>query len=39
MENLIIEKFPKFVKLFLVLVFLGGFLGAIERKRVSRGSK
>ena len=33
--NLIIEKFLKFVKLFLVQVFSGGYLGAIERKRVS----
>ena len=37
--NLIIEKFFKFVKLFLVRVFLGGYLRAIGRKRVSRGLK
>ena len=37
--NLIIEKFLKFVKLFLLRVFLGGYLRAIGRKRVSRGLK
>ena len=37
--NLILEKFPKFIEIILVRVFLYGDLRAIGRLRVSRGSK
>ena len=37
--NLILEKFPKFIEIILVRVFLHGDLRAIGRLRVSRGSK
>ena len=37
--NLILEKFPKFIEIILVRVFLHGNLRAIGRLRVSRGSK